>query len=153
MRQLASEAKVNCESMRKIICEDLKMKPFHLQKRQLLSAATTEKRLIQTKLLLKWVKCHMRTSIIWSDEKIFTVEQAFNNHNDWVLAKNLKQVPVNERSVFPQQKPDSVVVWTGITSCGKKTPLIFIPEGIKVNQTIYLDMLRTKVLPWANSDQ
>ncbi len=84
---------MNRESMRKIICEDLRMKLFHLQKCQLLSAATTEKRLIRMKLLLKWVKSHTRTLITWSDEKIFSVEQTFNNHNNWVLAKNLKQVP------------------------------------------------------------
>ena len=33
-----------------------------------------------------------------------------------------------------------------------KTPLIFIEEGVKVNQNVYKDMLEAKVLPWVNSE-
>lgn len=153
LRKMATDAGIKRESMRKIVREDLKMRPFHLQKRHLLSGATMEKRLARSKLLLKWMNSCTRTSIIWTDEKIFTVEQAFNSHNDRILGRKRKDIPVNEQSIFRRQKPASVMVWAGVTSCGKKTPLIFIPEGVKVNQDVYLDMLRQKVLPWINSQQ
>jgi len=32
-----------------------------------------------------------------------------------------------------------------------KTPLIFIEEGVKVNQHVYLTMLKDKVVPWMNA--
>ncbi len=31
---------------------------------------------------------------------------------------------------------------------GKKIPLIFAPEGVKINKSMYLDMLNDDVLPW-----
>ena len=57
-------------------------------------------------------------------------------------------VPVECRSSFRRQKPASVMVWAGATSKGLKTPLIFIDEGVKINQTVYRRMLEEKVLPW-----
>ncbi|QQP39076.1 Putative LOC100197594, partial [Caligus rogercresseyi] len=49
--------------------------------------------------------------------------------NDRFLAKDIRQVPVKDKTVFKRQKPASVMVWAGVTTCGRKTPLIFIPEG------------------------
>ena len=57
-------------------------------------------------------------------------------------------VPVERCSSFRRQKPSSVMVWAGVTSTGLKTPLIFIDEGVKINQTIYRRMLEEKVIPW-----
>ena len=39
------------------------------------------------------------------------------------------------------------MVWAGVTSCGQKTPLIFINQGVKINQHVYLEMIKNKVLP------
>lgn len=30
----------------------------------------------------------------------------------------------------------------------QKTPLYFVPEGVKINKSRYLDMLKSDVLPW-----
>ena len=40
------------------------------------------------------------------------------------------------------------MVWAGVTSTGLKTPLIFIEDGVKINQHVYLKMLKDKVVPW-----
>lgn len=152
IRKLAREADVNCKSMRLLVRKDLKLKPYHLQKRQLLSAATKEKRLARSKVLRNWMKSCTETSVIWTDEKIFTIEKAFNSQNDRILSKDIKKVPVKEKSVFRRQKPASIMVWAGVTCCGKKTPLIFIPEGVKINKDVYLEMLQSKVLPWVEEE-
>lgn len=151
MRKMASEAGVKRESMRKIVREDLNMSAYKLQKRQLLSSATKDKRLQRSRLLLNFMKAGPQPSIIWTDEKIFTVEAVHNSHNDRILARDINSIPIEERTVFRRQKPASVMVWAGVTSCGRKTPLIFIPEGVKVNQNVYLDMLRSQVKPWVES--
>ncbi len=120
------------------------MKPYRLQKRQVLSSAMMEKRLARSKLLLNFMKSGTQPSIIWTDEKIFTVQAI---HNDCVLAKDINSIPVQERTVFWRQKPASVMVWAGVTSCGRKTPLIFIPEGVKVNEKVDLAMLKDQIKP------
>ena len=52
---------------------------------------------------------------------------------------NKDGIPLNEKLMFQRQKPASVMVWGGVTSTGEKTPLIFIEEGIKFNQHVYLN--------------
>lgn len=43
------------------------------------------------------------------------------------------------------------MVWAGVT-WKTKSPLIFVPEGVKVDAAAYQEMLRTKVLPWASKN-
>ncbi len=151
IRKMAAKANMNPESMRKLVRDDLGMTPYRLQKRQALGAAQRKKRLARSKILAKVLSADTHPSIIWTDEKLFTVEAVHNTHNDRILAVDINSIPVGEKSVFRRQKPASVMVWAGVSSCGRKTPLIFIPEGAKVNQTAYLEMLVDQVLPWIES--
>ena len=43
-----------------------------------------------------------------------------------------------------------MTVWGGITATGIKTPLVFIDEGIKINEDTYLKLLKENLLPWIN---
>ena len=63
------------------------------------------------------------------------------------MVSDNKKIPVEQRTSFQQQKPSSIMVWAGVTSCGQKTPLIFIDQGVKINQHVYLEMIKNKVLP------
>ena len=113
--------------------------------RQLLSEAKKLKRLHGGKQLLSagtWCP------IIWTDEKIFTVQRAHNRQNNRILAKNIKDIPPNIRVVGKRQKPASCMVWAGVTCNGQKTPLIFIEEGVKVNSMVYPDLLQSHVVLW-----
>ncbi|GFW32533.1 DDE_3 domain-containing protein [Trichonephila clavipes] len=45
--------------------------------------------------------------------------------------------------------PKSIIVWDGISASGK-TPLVFVEEGVKINQKVYQRyILEAVVLPWA----
>ncbi|QQP56359.1 Putative transposable element [Caligus rogercresseyi] len=35
-----------------------------------------------------------------------------------------------------------------VASNGKKSPLLRIQNGVKINNIVYLDFLKTKVFPW-----
>ena len=39
------------------------------------------------------------------------------------------------------------MVWAGITVTGLKTPLIFIDAGVKIDQNVYLNILKNDVVP------
>ncbi len=43
----------------------------------------------------------------------------------------------------------SAMVWAGVMTAGKKTPLTFIPEAVKVTEMIYKRMLEEEVSPWS----
>ena len=42
--------------------------------------------------------------------------------------------------------------WAGVTSCCRRTPLIVIEEGVKINQNVQLDLLGDKLVPWVESN-
>lgn len=42
------------------------------------------------------------------------------------------------------------MVWGGVCDNGLKTPLIVIPQGVKVNSQVYIELLETQVLGWIN---
>ena len=47
-----------------------------------------------------------------------------------------------------ETKIASVMVWAGVTSTGLKIPLIFSDAGVKINQNIYLNILKNEIFPW-----
>ena len=122
--------------------------PYKFTKRHLLSEATKKKRLDRAKVLVKKLVDGTQPQVLWTDEKLFTVQAVHNHQNDRIWLPDINMVPVERRSSFRRQKPASVMVWAGATSKGLKTPLIFIEEGVKINQTVYRRMLEEKVLPW-----
>ena len=138
-------------TMRRLLKDDLKVKPYKITKRQLLSDTTKKKRLERAKILLEKLLDDTQPPVLWTDEKLFTVQAIHNTQNDRIWTKNKESVPVELRTSFRRQKPASVMVWAGVTSSGLKTPLIFIEEGVKVNQHVYLTMLKDKVVPWINA--
>lgn len=73
---------------------------------------------------------------MFMDEKLSTIEQKLNAKSEriWVTDSS-KATRIVERT----QKPLSVMVWTGITATAK-TPLIFIQEGVKIDQVVSVIM-------------
>ncbi|QQP35438.1 Putative DD37D maT transposase, partial [Caligus rogercresseyi] len=51
-----------------------------------------------------------------------------------------------------RQKPPSVMVWVRVTSDGKKAPIIFVEEGVKIDQAVYLHLLSEEVVPWVQRE-
>ena len=91
----------------------------------------------------------MLPNLIFSDEKLFTVEAAFNHRNDRVLSKSLQDIPPGLEKVRIQ-KPPSVIVWAAVSSEGK-FPLIFVSEGVKINKELYIDkILKDGLMPWTS---
>jgi len=147
-RKMAKEAGVSHMTVQNVLKKDLKCRPYKKVKRQLLSGPTREKRLQRARLLLKRLKDCTQPTVLWTDEKLFTVQAIHNPQNDRVWCQKIEKIPVENRISFQRQKPASVMVWAGVTSCGLKTPLVFIEQGVKVNQHLYLAMLKDSVIPW-----
>lgn len=149
MSRMASDTGMSRRTMGRIVHDDLGMSCYRMRKRHLLSAANKAKRLSRCREILKRLKSDMLPNIIFSDEKLFTVEAAPNTQNDRIISSNISAVPIETKSIFKRQKPASVMVWAGISERGR-SPLIFVPEGVKINSQVYLDtILKEGLLPWA----
>ena len=90
--------------------------------------------------------------ILFSDEKVCIYCSANPKQTkSQDFATDRGTLPESAYRVSRTQKPASVMVWAGVTATGR-TPLIFIPEGVKINQLVYREAVLKKVSkPWARS--
>ena len=117
---MACDMNVSDKMMRNTVKTDLKLSSLKMQTCQRLTYLQKEKRLDRAKILLNKLKaCTDTDEIIFSDEKLFTVEAICNRQNDRVLTKSFADVPDSRRKVFIRQKPLFVMVWAAISKIWK----------------------------------
>ena len=86
---------------------------------------------------------------LFTDEKLFTVEQAHNRQNDRIWSSD---APGPSSVVEHRQKSKSVMVMGGVCATGK-TPLVFVEKGVMINKDVYVrDILEAVVLPWTQQN-
>lgn len=151
MREMARSLKISDWAVRKIVKTQLRYRPYKIGKAHFLNDTMKQNRLQKCRKMQRLAAAGRHRSILFTDEKIFTVEQAHNHQNDRQLlpkdSPNAGQVEFVSRSHFPA----SVMVWGGITATGK-TPLVFVEKGVKVNAKVYQDsILKAVVDPWART--
>ncbi|KAF2344970.1 hypothetical protein FHG87_024274 [Trinorchestia longiramus] len=85
-------------------------------------------------------------NLVLTDEKKFDIQQVVNHQNDQVWRSSSS---VEGRIVTRPQNPQSVLVWAAVTARGR-SPLAFVPCGIKLNSEGYISLiLELKLLLWA----
>ena len=87
----------------------------------------------------------MLSNLIFSDDKLFTVEAVFNHRNDRVLSKSLQDIPPGLKKVRTQ-KPASVMIWAAVSLDGK-IPFDFFSYGVKINKEVYIDKILKHGVP------
>lgn len=149
MRKMARELDVSRSSMQRLIKNDLNMKSRARVKVPLLTEAQQESRFSRSKVLLNNVKhAAAGRAILFSDEKIFTVNAILNRRNDRWIGGGPSDVPDNVKYTNTTKHPASVMVFGLISSDGKKMPPVFIPSGVRINTDKYLAIMNDKVKPW-----
>jgi transposase len=146
-RKLAAKMNVSRTSVQRML-KKAGYRSWKDQRRQALNESQMQKRRERCpELLERYPDCHDADGlpVLFTDEKLFTVEQAHNRQNDrrWSRGAPPKAIRVVQRAV----KPKSVMVWAGVGH-NLKSPLVIVPQGVKINADVYLDMLEREVLPW-----
>ena len=80
------------------------------------------------------------------DEKNFCQDQAHNSQNHCCIATNNRDVPRVMKTKFPA----TVMVFGVVSSEGHIMPPHIFEVGLKVNTKVYLDVLKSVVIPWCN---
>jgi len=146
LRKMGKALGIGRMSVRRIIVNDIGAKSRKKARGQSLNENSRQKRLDRCKRLKQRFCAGRHRKILFTDEKLFDVEQSFNpqNHRDW----SVKPLPLEQRIVARQQKPKQVMVWAGVHWKYGKTPLVFVPDGQRMDGKIYRDMLENSVFPW-----
>ena len=142
---MASELKISPRSLRTIVKRDLGLSSLKRKQLHYLSELIRKKRLTRSKGLIKRYATVGLDKVVFSDEKLFTIEEALNRQNDRILSRSIHTIPEEHRLVNRVQKPISVMVWAGISAEGR-TPLIFIPPGAKINASTYKELVLEPVV-------
>ena len=145
IRKMASELKVSLGSMQNLVRNDLHFRSFKRRTVHFLSERIIEKRLTRSKGLLARLATQPVDQIVFSDGKLFTIEEATNKQNDRILALTYSSISEKHLYVKRTQKPHSVMVWAGISAKGR-TPLIFVPPGVKINSSTYQQLILDPVV-------
>lgn len=146
-RKLARRLSLKRSSVQRILKRDLKLFPYKMKKRQLLKPEHIKKRLQMCKAFRVRFSNNRHRQVVWTDEKIFTIEQAHNQQNDRIYA--VEPPEDDARAVSHQQHPKQVMVFAGICHNGK-LPLVFIDPEYSYDQVYYRQaVLREVVKPWA----
>ncbi|XP_065662814.1 uncharacterized protein LOC136085435 [Hydra vulgaris] len=129
---------------------DLGFKPYCKHKVHGLTANQKLARLKRCKTLLRQYGHCAVQNIIFSDEKLFVMEQSFNAKNNAVWSTSLKNIPQSLGTVQRYQNRSSVMVWAPVYS-KEKLLLIFIERGTKINAVSYQESVLKAILqPEAN---
>ena len=100
LRKTAKDMNISHESVKTIVEQDLKMSPYKIRTRQLLTDLQKRKRKERAKILLNRLKGGTeKGEIVFSDEKLFSVEAKFNTQNDRILGKSPKDLPDHLRFI------------------------------------------------------
>ncbi|CAP36616.1 Protein CBG19348 [Caenorhabditis briggsae] len=81
MNQMASSLGISRQSVQSIVKKDLGLNSYRLLRGQYLTEQSKKNRLEKAKKLLDALKVRRLSEIIWTDEKIFTVEPLPNRQN------------------------------------------------------------------------
>ena len=142
VHQETVEANISERSMRRVIKDDLHPSSRARVKRHLITERVQELRVSRSKRLLSVLK-KGRMIILFSDEKLFSIDSVSNSRTDrFISAKKLEDVPENVKFSFQTKHPAGVMMFGLVASNGLKMPPVFIDAGI----------LKNKVLPWMKAN-
>ncbi len=114
----------------KAVSEDFGLHSYVCVPRHLLTEQMKAKQLTRCQKLLTFLKGNGSTVKIFSDKKIFTVDQVYNRRNDRWIGESPEEV----QGIFRMKHPQQVMVLGVLTSDGRRMPPYFFGPGEKVNK-------------------
>lgn len=133
--KMARDLKISETTFRRLVKEDLGLKAYKRRKIHGLTNKNKDERVKRCKRLLRR---HANSDILFSDEKMFVLQEVFNPQNDRFYATSFHETPPTIKSVQRFQNHSSVMVWGAVSKKGR-LPLLFIDKGVKVNKEYYLE--------------
>lgn len=133
---VAREMKINARSVSRIIRDDLGMHAYKRSTSHLLTDRLKRIRLERSKKLLRSYGRKKFKQILFTDEKIFTVEEKYNKQNDRVYARSSLEAREKVSRVQRGHHPAQVMVWWGVSWHGV-TQIHFCEKGVKTGARVY----------------
>ena len=147
---MARELNMSKMSMSRTLSSDLGLHAYKRRKGHLLTNDLKRQRLLKSKRLLKRYAANGHRRILFTDEKIFSVEETFNAQNDRVYAKSSREAGEKAPRVQRGHHPASVMVWWGVSYEGT-TELHFCEKGVKTSAKVYQETVLERLVKNLNN--
>jgi len=150
MRKMARDLQISDSSVWKVVKDILHLRPYKFTTAQQLTEKMKATRLERARKMKALVADGRLHSVVFTDEKIFTMEGHHNRQNDRLLLQQGASSGLDASIIYWSHFLASIMVWGGICATGK-TPLVFVDKGAKVNASYYQEkILHGALLPWAH---
>ncbi|XP_033222833.1 uncharacterized protein LOC117176689 [Belonocnema kinseyi] len=127
------------------------VKTYKIQKAHHLKPKQQQVRLERAKELLRLAESGQFPNIVFSDKKIFPIEQFVNSQNDRVYLTDCPYENLSHRLATRKQHPQQIMVWAAVKADGR-SPIVFIEPGVMVNAKYYREsILEVALKPWADN--
>lgn len=146
VRKLAKKLEISKSSAHEILKDDLGLTAWKKTTGQKLTDKQKKNRLERAKALKERFANGLHRQILFTDEKFFPIEEAFNHQNDRIWSA--ERPGEEERVVQRQMKSKGVMVWMGV-GYNAKAPLIFVKSGLKIDTDLYRRDILRPVKRWA----
>ncbi len=143
--QIAGDLKVDKSTISCVVRKDLGMKSRAVQKVQGWMAVQREKRLVRCKSLLNMMKKGSDKTLIFSNEKIFTINAVSNSRSLRYIARKPEVIPPEVRYMGRTKHLASAMMLRYIGADGKAFPPVWVKGSVNTAQ--YKNILAFKVFP------
>jgi len=133
---MSREMNIPKRSMSRLLTEDLGVRAYRRSTGHFLTPRLMQQRERKCRRLLQRYANNKHRTILFTDEKIFTIEESFNRQNDRVYASSSREARQTVPKVQRGHHPSSVMVWWGVSYAGV-TRLHFCDKGVKTNARVY----------------
>lgn len=133
MNKLAKIKGVDLMTISRAVKVDLGMKSYIRRHQQLLTMTIKVTRITKEAKLLNWLHHDSGTVCIFSDKKMWTVDQVRNARNDRFLAFCVDEIP----PIHATKHVGSVMLLDVIASDGKRMLPFWFEVGLKIMTDIY----------------
>ena len=145
---MALGMKISRRSAARIVKNDLATKSFKRKQVHFITPQIKAKRVTSSKGLLKRHAVHA-DKILFSDEKLFTLEEATDSQNDRIIVTSVSTITEEVHFIGRLQNPLSVMVYADLPAI-KRKPLIFVPLGVEINSISYQELILEPVVNYLN---
>lgn len=144
---LAKQIEVSKRTMCRIINEDLRLKGYRRTTGHFLINELKRQRYLKAKALLRRHARNGHRRILFTDEKIFDVEESFNRQNDRVYSRSAQEAKQKKKRVQRAHHPASVMV-----SYESVTELHFCEKGLKTTAKGYQETVLEPIVKPLNEN-
>jgi len=142
---MAKELGISQGSVQNIVTKKLRLRSYKINRVRFLNETMKAKRQKNSRRMLCLLAGTRMSQVLFTNEKIFTVEPLHNRQNHCQLLKKGQQKTAAAKTIGCSHFSSSVMVWGGICTTGK-TPLIFIDRNVKINAASYQQLFLRDVL-------